>query len=100
MVPTGSLYAVPWGVLPSLHGRPVVTAPSATAWLAATSAEKPKTDRVLLVRGPGLGLVDGEMDKLATHHDKATVLSGDDRDRRRGARAPRRRRPGARRRAR
>ncbi len=78
MVPTGSLYAVPWGVLPSLHGRPVVTAPSATAWLAATSAEKPKTDQVLLVRGPGLGLVDGEMDKLAIHHNKAIVLTGED----------------------
>lgn len=77
VVPTGSLYAVPWGVLPSLHGRPVVTAPSATAWLSATSADKPKTDRVVLVRGPGLGVVDGEMDKLAIHHNKATVLSGE-----------------------
>jgi tetratricopeptide (TPR) repeat protein len=35
VVPTGSLYAVAWGVLPSLRGRPVSIAPSATAWLAA-----------------------------------------------------------------
>ena len=35
IVPTGALYAVPWGSLPSLRGRPVVVAPSATAWLTA-----------------------------------------------------------------
>lgn len=78
VVPTGPLYTVPWGVLPSLHGRPVVTAPSATAWLAATHADKPKTDRVLLVRGPSLQFADGELDRLASHHDRAKVLSGED----------------------
>ncbi|SES35026.1 CHAT domain-containing protein [Lentzea albida] len=78
VVPTGTLYAVPWGVIPSLHGRPVVTAPSATAWLAASQAERPATDKVLLVRGPNLGFADGELDRLAAHHEKATVLSGED----------------------
>ena len=78
VVPTGTLYAVPWGVIPSLHGRPVVTAPSATAWLAASQADMPRADRVLLVRGPSLQFADGELDRLAAHHEKATVLSGDD----------------------
>jgi CHAT domain-containing protein len=78
VVPTGPLYTVPWGVLPSLHGRPVVTAPSATAWLTATQAEKPKTDRVLLVQGPSLQFADGELDRLAAFHDSATVLAGED----------------------
>ncbi|WP_197288754.1 CHAT domain-containing protein [Nocardia sp. NRRL S-836] len=77
MVPTGSLYAVPWGVLPSLHGRPVTTAPSATAWLAATQSAEPKTDRVLLVKGPGLQFADGELDRLGAQHAEATVLAGD-----------------------
>ncbi|WP_083268070.1 CHAT domain-containing protein [Lentzea guizhouensis] len=77
MVPTGSLYAVPWGVLPSLHGRPVTTAPSATAWLAATQAAEAGTDRVLLVRGPGLQFADGELDRLGAQHEKATVLAGE-----------------------
>ncbi|GGU80102.1 CHAT domain-containing protein [Lentzea flava] len=77
VVPTGPLYAVPWGVLPSLHGRPVATAPSATAWLAAAQAEEPKTGRVLLVRGPSLQFADGEVDRLAVHHENAVVLSGD-----------------------
>jgi len=78
VVPTGALYAVPWGVLPSLHGRPVATTPSATAWLAAAQAEQPKTGRVLLVRGPSLQFADGEVERLAVHHDRATVLAGDD----------------------
>ncbi|MFD4643812.1 CHAT domain-containing protein [Lentzea sp. NPDC058436] len=78
VVPTGTLYAVPWGVIPSLHGRPVVTTPSATAWLAASQADRPKTDRVLLVRGPSLQFADGELDRLAAYHEKATVLSGQD----------------------
>ncbi|WP_245744030.1 CHAT domain-containing protein [Lentzea fradiae] len=77
MVPTGSLYAVPWGVLPSLHGRPVVTAPSATAWLAAAQTGVPKTERVLVVRGPGLLFGQGEVDRLAIHHENATVLTGE-----------------------
>lgn len=78
VVPTGTLYAVPWGVIPSLHGRPVVTAPSATAWLAASQADRPKSDKVLLVRGPSLLSGDGELDRLASYHEKATVLSGED----------------------
>ena len=78
VVPTGALYAVPWGVIPSLHGRPVVTAPSATTWLAAAQSGNPETGTVLLVRGPSLGFADGELDRLAAHHEKATVLSGED----------------------
>jgi tetratricopeptide (TPR) repeat protein len=78
VVPTGTLYAVPWGVIPSLHGRPVVTAPSATAWLAASQADRPKSGRVLLVRGPSLLSAEGELDQLAVHHEKATVLSGEE----------------------
>ncbi|MBB5923985.1 tetratricopeptide (TPR) repeat protein [Actinoalloteichus hoggarensis] len=35
IVPTGALYAVAWGTLPSMHGRPLTVAPSATAWLSA-----------------------------------------------------------------
>src|SRR5450755_4040440 len=34
IVPTGSLHAVPWAVLPSVRRRPLVVAPSAALWLA------------------------------------------------------------------
>jgi tetratricopeptide (TPR) repeat protein len=53
IVPTGPLYAVPWGSLPSLHGRPVVVAPSATAWLTAASSPA-SNGHVVLARGPRL----------------------------------------------
>ena len=38
IVPTGALAALPWTSLPPMRGRPVVVAPSATAWLAASRA--------------------------------------------------------------
>ncbi|GAB3874781.1 CHAT domain-containing protein [Kibdelosporangium lantanae] len=76
IVPTGALYAVPWGVLPSLHCRPTVVAPSATAWLAAEQAAA-RGGRTVLVRGPGLPAAVGEIDKLAAHHRTAKMLSGE-----------------------
>ena len=76
MVPTGPLYAVPWGVLPGLRGRPTVVAPSATAWLAAELAKSPRARKIVLVRGPGLAGARGELEKLTTHYRTATALAG------------------------
>nr|WP_225954501.1 CHAT domain-containing tetratricopeptide repeat protein [Kibdelosporangium phytohabitans] len=77
IIPTGALYAVPWGALDSLRSRPVVVAPSATAWLAASRGSFPD-GHTALVRGPGLTAAIGEIDKLAAHYDKATLLAGSD----------------------
>jgi CHAT domain-containing protein len=76
IVPTGSLYAVPWGVLPSLLSRPTVVAPSATAWLAAEQAGSRRGGRTVLVRAPGLPAAVGEIDKLGAHHSTAKLISG------------------------
>lgn len=76
MVPTGPLYAVPWGVLPGLRGRPTVVAPSATAWLAAELVKSPRARKIVLVRGPGLAGARGELEKLTTHYRTATALAG------------------------
>ncbi len=76
VVPTGALYAVPWGVLPTLRGRPTVVAPSATAWLAADRAESGPAGRTVLVRGPGLPAAVGEIDKLGAHYATAALMSG------------------------
>ncbi|WP_053716524.1 CHAT domain-containing protein [Saccharothrix sp. NRRL B-16348] len=76
VVPTGALYAVPWGVLPTLRGRPTVVAPSATAWLAANRAESGPAGRTVLVRGPGLPAAVGEIDKLGAHYATAALMSG------------------------
>ncbi|MDQ2583650.1 CHAT domain-containing protein [Saccharothrix yanglingensis] len=77
VVPTGALYAVPWGVLPSLRARPAVVAPSATAWLAADRAGTGTDGRIVLVRGPGLPAAVGEIDRLGAHHGTAALMSGE-----------------------
>jgi tetratricopeptide (TPR) repeat protein len=76
VVPTGPLYAVPWGVLPGLRGRPTVVAPSATAWLAAELTKSPRARKIVLVRGPGLAGARGELEKLTTHYRTATTITG------------------------
>ncbi|WP_238598754.1 CHAT domain-containing protein [Saccharothrix sp. ALI-22-I] len=72
VVPTGELYAVPWNALPSLHGRPVVVAPSATAWLNAVSA-RTSASRVVLVGGPGLPEAVGEVSDLRGTYPDAVM---------------------------
>lgn len=74
IVPTGPLYAVPWGSLPSLRGRPVVVAPSATAWLTAFSAPDPP-GHVVLARGPRLRETIAEETTLTKVYPSATRLS-------------------------
>ncbi|MET0134103.1 MAG: CHAT domain-containing protein, partial [Kibdelosporangium sp.] len=78
IVPTGALYAVPWGVLPTLRSRPAVVAPSATAWLAAERAGNWPDGRTVLVHGPGLPAAVGEIDKLGAHYRTAELLAGNE----------------------
>ncbi len=53
LLPPGGLAALPWGLLPTLAGRPVVVAPSASTWLrAAQMPDHPGP--VVAVAGPGL----------------------------------------------
>ncbi len=74
VVPTGALYVVPWGVLPTCVNRPTVVAPSATAWLSSSRVDTEPGDGVLLVRGPGLQAAQGEIDRLAGYHGDAKLL--------------------------
>ncbi|OXM55758.1 CHAT domain-containing protein [Amycolatopsis alba] len=77
IVPTGSLYAVHWGALPSLAGVPVTVAPSATAWLAAEDvAARPGSGSIVLAAGPGLGTAMGELKDLRVMHPRARTLTG------------------------
>ncbi|GLZ43344.1 hypothetical protein Acsp05_69680 [Actinokineospora sp. NBRC 105648] len=75
IVPTGSLYAVPWGSLPSLCGRPVVVAPSATAWLSAATGTAPR-GRTVLARGPMLTGLVAEEGPLQDIYPNAVTLDG------------------------
>lgn len=65
VVPPGGLHAVPWGLLPSLRGRVVSVAPSASTWLRArTSLSGFGSSRVVLVHGPGLAHAGDEVAQL------------------------------------
>ncbi|HEY5049760.1 MAG TPA: CHAT domain-containing protein, partial [Acidothermaceae bacterium] len=80
IVPTGQLHALPWPTLPSLRGRPVVVAPSATTWLAAMRAASPSRNnanrRVAFVAGPHLDHAEDEVRAVAQLYRKPEVLAG------------------------
>jgi hypothetical protein len=76
VVPTGSLHALPWSMLPSLRGRPVVVAPSAAVWLALDSRPRPTGERTALAAGPRLSHAETEIESLAHLYPRAEVLTG------------------------
>ncbi|MFF5232122.1 CHAT domain-containing protein [Dactylosporangium sp. NPDC000521] len=77
VVPTRQLAVLPWGLLPSLRGRPVAVAPSASVWLAArTAANSVTTGAPLLVAGPDLVHADAEIEAIARLYPGGRVLRG------------------------
>ncbi len=76
LVPTGPLYALPWGTLPSLRGRPLVVAPSLSVWVELAGRRGSRRRRTALVAGPRLRHSAAEVRELAALHPGATVLHG------------------------
>jgi hypothetical protein len=76
IVPTGALHAIPWGILPSLRGRPIVVSPSLSTWLALARREAAPTGTVALLAGPRLRHATAEIRDLSTLHPQASVLQG------------------------
>ncbi len=66
LTPSGPFARVPWPLLPTLAGRPVTVARSATAWLS-TPAAAPAPTRALFVAGPGLARAEDELAACARH---------------------------------
>ncbi len=77
VVPFGGLYSVPWESLPSLRGRAVSVAPSATAWVSAAEVGPADDGKVVLVRGPDLPTAATELDQLREVYPDAIVLDGE-----------------------
>ncbi len=75
VVPFGPLYALPWAALPSLRGRPLSVAPSATAWRSA--ATQVETEPVVLVGGPGVPGAIGEVRELRSVYPQARLVDGE-----------------------
>ena len=81
VVPTGTLHAAPWSLLPSCLGRGVAVTPSAALWLAAAdddagAPDRPGGDRVVLVAGPGLPHAAAEVARLGRSYRTAVTLAG------------------------
>ncbi len=76
VVPTGILYALPWGALPGLTGRAVSVCPSLTGW-AIAKREATTSAAVGLVAGPDLTYADDEVAALAKVHDAPVLLAGE-----------------------
>ncbi len=73
LVPTGPLHAVPWSALEPVRRSPSVIAPSASAWLAASTRPLQRT-RLLIAGGPDLPGAAAEVDALARSRPDALVL--------------------------
>lgn len=77
VVPSSGTRRMPWGSLPGLAGRPTSVAPSAAAWMRASTVRVPPLDRdVILVAGPGLDGAHAEITDLAALYPAATALTG------------------------
>lgn len=76
IVPTGSLHALPWAMLPQLQGRPAVIAPSAATWLALQSSRTELRGKVVLAAGPRLRHARSELAALQRLYPGAITLGG------------------------
>ncbi|HEX3425322.1 MAG TPA: CHAT domain-containing protein [Acidimicrobiales bacterium] len=82
VVPTGALHGLPWPALPSLAGRVVTVAPSASIWLGPSDAtHRPPPSPVAkspiaLIAGPQLPGADEEVARLAALYGAGPVLTG------------------------
>jgi CHAT domain len=73
----GGLVVLPWSLLPSRRGRPVVVTPSATAWLHAGPAVRRTSARVVSVAGPGLHRAEREAAEVARTWPGAKLVTGE-----------------------
>jgi tetratricopeptide (TPR) repeat protein len=75
VVPTDPLHSVPWSILPSCAGRPLVVSPSATLWHAAHSIVG--TGGVAVAAGPGLPGARQEAEQVAAIHGCTPLVGAD-----------------------
>ncbi len=75
---TASLVVLPWSLLPSRRGLPVVVTPSATSWLRAGPPGRRTGARVVAVAGPGLLRAEEEAARVQRSWPGAELLTGGD----------------------
>ena len=73
---SAALVLLPWSLLPSRRGLPVVVTPSATAWLRAGTPSVVRRPRVVSVAGPGLHRAEDEARRVHATWGGAELLTG------------------------
>ena len=73
---SAALVLLPWSLLPSRQGLPVVVTPSATAWLRAGDQVRRTRPEVVSVAGPGLHRADDEAHRVHATWPGARLLTG------------------------
>lgn len=76
IVPSGSLHAIPWSMLPSLRGRPVTVSPSFSLWADIAHRPRSRRRRAAVIAGPRLRHATTEVRELAALLPGATALFG------------------------
>ncbi len=77
LVPTGPLQSLPWALLPSCAGRPMVVAPSAMLWARATARESTVDGPVAVCAGPDLPGAEAEALDVAQIYDGKPLIGAD-----------------------
>ncbi len=77
LTPSGMLAAVPWSLLPTNRGRPVIVAESATSW-AARSETPLRSASAGFVAGPRVPQAESETNAAAKVWPGSRVLHGDE----------------------
>jgi tetratricopeptide (TPR) repeat protein len=71
-----SLALLPWSLLPSRRGIPVVVTPSASWWLRNVATSRRTRPRVVALAGPGLQRAEDEANQVAAHWSRSEVATG------------------------
>ena len=74
---SAALVLLPWSMLPSRRGLPMVVTPSATAWLRADHHVRRTRPDVVSVAGPGLHRAEDEARRVHATWPGARLLTGD-----------------------
>jgi CHAT domain-containing protein len=78
IVPTGALHALPWGALPSFHGRPLVISPSLSLWMELSERPRSRRRKPAVIAGPRLRHARAEAKEIGALLPGAIVLGGRD----------------------
>ena len=75
--PCPALHQLPWALLPPLHEREFVIAPSAGLWRRSRTRPPAAPGRALVACGPGLRWADAEAHAITARYPDARLLAGD-----------------------